>query len=111
MIFIYITSLASNEIFEFTFIILLIRITIITCLIIFLYFLDKTFFIPYLINYEANLSRMENNIIFENSLILNKLYNYPINIITITLMGYLFLTLIAAVKLTNIFEGPLRPKY
>ena len=46
----------------------------------------------------------------ENSLVLNKLYNFPINLITILLMIYLFLTLIAVVKITNVFEGPLRPK-
>jgi NADH-ubiquinone oxidoreductase chain 6 len=47
----------------------------------------------------------------ENTIILNKLYNFPTNILTILLINYLFLTLIAVVKITNIFEGPLRPKY
>ena len=37
-----------------------------------------------------------------------KLYNFPTNIITIILALYLFLTLIVVVKITNIFEGPLR---
>lgn len=50
------------------------------------------------------------NLFLENNLTLNKLYNFPINIITILLINYLFLTLIATVKITNIFEGPLRPK-
>lgn len=38
-----------------------------------------------------------------------KLYNYPTNFITILLINYLLLTLIAIVKITNIFFGPLRP--
>jgi hypothetical protein len=48
--------------------------------------------------------------IIENSLNLNKLYIFPINLTTILLIMYLFFTLIAVVKITNIFEGPLRPK-
>lgn len=47
----------------------------------------------------------------ENTVSLNKLYNFPTNILTILLINYLFLTLIAVVKITNIYEGPLRPKY
>ena len=31
---------------------------------------------------------------------LNKLYNFPTNILTVLLINYLFLTLIAAVKIT-----------
>lgn len=52
-----------------------------------------------------------NSFINEDSISLNKLYNFPTNILTILLINYLFLTLIAVVKITNIFEGPLRPKY
>nr|QBF44165.1 NADH dehydrogenase subunit 6 [Simulium quinquestriatum] len=46
----------------------------------------------------------------ENMINLNKLYNYPTNFLTIILINYLFLTLIAVVKVTNIFYGPLRPR-
>jgi NADH-ubiquinone oxidoreductase chain 6 len=45
----------------------------------------------------------------KNNFLLIKIYNFPINIITILLVNYLFLTLIATVKITNIFKGPLRP--
>lgn len=48
------------------------------------------------------------NYINENFLNLNKLYNFPINFITILLINYLFLTLIVIVKITNINKGPLR---
>jgi NADH-ubiquinone oxidoreductase chain 6 len=49
-------------------------------------------------------------LIEKNKIILNKIYNFPINIITIILVFYLFLTLITSVKITNIFKGPLRTK-
>jgi NADH-ubiquinone oxidoreductase chain 6 len=81
--------------------------------VIYLIFLiiDKNLIINYLINYETdNLINIKRYLI-ENSLILNKLYNFPINLITILLIIYLFLTLIAVVKITNIFEGPLRPRF
>jgi NADH-ubiquinone oxidoreductase chain 6 len=74
-------------------------------------FLDKNIIINYFKNYEIENFNMINLYINENSLILNKLYNFPINLITILLIIYLFLTLIAVVKITNIFEGPLRPKF
>jgi NADH-ubiquinone oxidoreductase chain 6 len=51
-----------------------------------------------------------NSFIPENTINLNKLYNYPTNFLTIVLINYLFLTLIAVVKVTNIFYGPLRPR-
>lgn len=51
------------------------------------------------------------NFLNENSLILNKIYSSPINLISIILIIFLFLTLIAIVKITNLFEGPLRPKF
>lgn len=44
----------------------------------------------------------------ENIANLIKLFNYPTNFITILLMNYLLITLIAIVKITNIFYGPLR---
>lgn len=50
------------------------------------------------------------NLNYENLSSLNKLYNYPTNLISILLINYLFLTLIASVKITNIFKGPLRTK-
>lgn len=65
----------------------------------------------YFINFESqnlfSITEYQN----ENSITLNKLYNFPNNIITIIVIIYLFLTLIAIVKITNIFEGPLRPNF
>lgn len=111
VLFIYVTSLASNEIFNFS------LNLIVTCLVnfsliyFFIFFLDKNFLINYLINHETETLLCIKTILLENSLTLNKLYNFPINLITIILIIYLFLTLIAVVKITNIFEGPLRPNF
>lgn len=110
VLFIYVTSLASNEIFNFSFKTFLFTIIRIRIFIIFTLFIDKTLIIPYFLNYENKSIDIINTFLPENSLILNKLYNFPINIITIILIIYLLLTLIAVVKITNIFEGPLRPK-
>ena len=110
VLFIYVTSLASNEIFSFSikislniflFYLLIIRIFLI---------IDKIRLINYIKNLEINKINNQVSFIIENNLILNKLYNFPTNIISIILIIYLFFTLIAIVKITNIFEGPLRPK-
>lgn len=47
-------------------------------------------------------------LINENCLHLNKIYNFPSNLIAIILINYLLLTLVIIVKITNIFYGPLR---
>ena len=108
ILFIYITSLASNELFFFSIkhFFIIIIIIIIICLTIL--FIDKNFIYFFLENIEI---KSINNIfiyINENILILRKLYNFPINLITILLINYLFLTLIIAVKITNLYKGPLR---
>ena len=114
ILFIYITSLASNETFIFSLNFKLSKFffLLITIIIIFVYLTDfKSLFIT-----NKTLNSETFNLIFiktlieQNNLILNKIYNFPINIITIILVNYLFLTLIATVKITNIFKGPLRPK-
>ena len=55
---------------------------------------------------QETISFLINNSITHIPLI--KLYRTPTRIITILLDIYLFLTLIAVVKITNIFKGPLR---
>lgn len=46
----------------------------------------------------------------ENHLSLSKIYDSPNNFIIILIINYLLLTLIIIVKITNLFQGPLRPK-
>lgn len=111
VLFIYVTSLASNEIFNFSIKLLLFRIINFIIIYLLIYCIDKNLLISYLNNHETDYLNRIKNLLIENSLILNKLYRFPINLITIILIIYLFLTLIAVVKITNIFEGPLRPRF
>lgn len=111
VLFIYVTSLASNEIFNFSIKLLIICISTFTFIYFIVFLLDKNLIIRTIINIENTSIDEIISILIENSLILNKLYNFPINLITILLIIYLFLTLIAVVKITNVFEGPLRPQF
>ena len=111
VLFIYVTSLASNEIFNFSLNLFISGVLTFRVIYSFLFFIDKNLIINYLINYENEILIEIKSLLIENSLILNKLYNFPVNLITILLIIYLFLTLIAVVKITNVFEGPLRPNF
>nr|YP_009491531.1 NADH dehydrogenase subunit 6 [Musca sorbens]AWI48590.1 NADH dehydrogenase subunit 6 [Musca sorbens]QAB45355.1 NADH dehydrogenase subunit 6 [Musca sorbens] len=110
VLFIYVTSLASNEMFTFSVKLLISSITIFFIMIISLYFIDKSILLQYT-NLEVQTISNLNSYMMENSLSLNKLYNYPTNLLTILLMNYLLITLIAVVKITNLFKGPLRPMF
>nr|AVN67568.1 NADH dehydrogenase subunit 6 [Rhyparobia sp. B054] len=100
VLFIYVTSLASNEMFTLS-TYLIIMSMMLTPLLIY------TFYESYNMKSQENLTFnfMLNS---QLNLPLIKLYNLPTNIITIILASYLFLTLIAVVKITDIFVGPLR---
>lgn len=109
VLFIYITSLASNEIFNFsTKTFLIITFLLLTTILIIFFINDLPYFNSFSINAEIIPIINEINFIKENSLNLNKLYNFPTNILTLLLINYLFLTLIIIVKITNNFFGPLR---
>nr|AMH84600.1 NADH dehydrogenase subunit 6 [Chrysomya megacephala] len=110
VLFIYVTSLASNEMFTFSIKLLLISLSIFFVMIITLFFMDKNLLIQYQ-NLEVKSIYDMNSYLMENSLSLNKLYNYPTNLLTILLMNYLLITLIAVVKITKLFKGPLRPMF
>nr|YP_010946970.1 NADH dehydrogenase subunit 6 [Sigmella normalis]WGO57727.1 NADH dehydrogenase subunit 6 [Sigmella normalis] len=99
ILFIYVTSLASNEMFFMsTKMLLTMMITTITLMI-----LLKNIE-PFMQNTESmNFFPMNNN-----NETLTKLYNQPTKTITVILASYLFLTLITVVKITNLHKGPLR---
>nr|YP_010004090.1 NADH dehydrogenase subunit 6 [Gryposmylus pennyi]QNR01170.1 NADH dehydrogenase subunit 6 [Gryposmylus pennyi] len=105
VLFIYMTSLASNELFNFSMNYLMITITLIFMTIMMSYFIDNHFM--FMINQDSNYYHMitEN---FENQLNLIKLYNNPTMNLTIMLINYLFLTLIIVVYITKKNFGPLR---
>lgn len=107
ILFIYITAIASNEMFSISFKFIIMPITAIIILTIILIFYDPLFIN---INKRIDILKMTltNSIIEENCLNLNKTYNFPSNIVSIILINYLLLTLIIIVKITNIFYGPLR---
>jgi NADH-ubiquinone oxidoreductase chain 6 len=110
VLFIYVTSLASNEIFSLstTTIIPLILGTLIILTI--LITLDSSFIASGINNSEG--LNIISNLFYheESSSSLTKLYNGPTRLITLTLVLYLFLTLIAVVKITKINQGPLRKR-
>ena len=108
VLFIYVTSLSSNEIFSFS---IKLRILfcfyfIISCILYYLF--DKTYIETFILNNEIN-SLIKFSFIYEDLISLNKIYNFPTNIITILLINYLFLTLLITVKITKKNYGPLRP--
>nr|YP_010895129.1 NADH dehydrogenase subunit 6 [Ocyptamus norina]WJW73655.1 NADH dehydrogenase subunit 6 [Ocyptamus norina] len=108
VLFIYVTSLASNEMFTFSTKMLLLLFINMMIMMILMIFMDKMIIMYNSLNNEMESISMLNSYIMENTLNLNKLYNYPTNIITIMLINYLLITLIATVKITKLFYGPLR---
>lgn len=107
VLFIYITRIASNEIFQPKIIIIILSFILWTIIIAILIIIDKTIFIDFFKNIETiniNSSINYQEITFS----LEKLYNNPTFIITIIIIIYLFLALLAVVKITNINQGPIR---
>nr|WFP44758.1 NADH dehydrogenase subunit 6 [Typhoptera quadrituberculata] len=114
VLFLYITSLASNEILNTTnqSTTLTTYMLIIGLMIIMLYSLhDWTLWNLFSSNMEMQPLHTSNLFLPHTTLSfpLLKLYNTPSSILTMMLIIYLLLTLIAIVKITNIFMGPLRP--
>nr|YP_009652511.1 NADH dehydrogenase subunit 6 [Sarcophaga princeps]QCF45772.1 NADH dehydrogenase subunit 6 [Sarcophaga princeps] len=110
VLFIYVTSLASNEMFTFSIKLMITTIIMFLLSISILFFIDKNILTQYS-NMEIESIFNMNSYILENSMSLMKLYNYPTNLLTIMLMNYLLITLIAVVKITKLFKGPLRPMF
>nr|YP_010329938.1 NADH dehydrogenase subunit 6 [Phragmatobia fuliginosa]UNP54687.1 NADH dehydrogenase subunit 6 [Phragmatobia fuliginosa] len=112
VLFIYVSSIASNELFKPSF-----NLKMMFILFIFLLIMIKLFYSNNLfwLNFSFN-SDMNNLFLFdlfinnENKINLSKLYNNQTFMIMMMLIIYLFITLIAVVKITNIFYGPLRSK-
>lgn len=71
--------------------------------------MDKSLIEQFISNIEIEKFSITINLINENILSLNKIYNFPTNLITLLLINYLFLTLLVTVKITKKFYGPLRP--
>nr|YP_010253728.1 NADH dehydrogenase subunit 6 [Cochylimorpha cultana]QTZ18145.1 NADH dehydrogenase subunit 6 [Cochylimorpha cultana] len=111
VLFIYVSSIASNELFKNNFLynkIIIINLIIIT--IISMIFIKKLNWMNSFFNNEME-NFFEINLFFnnENKFNLSKLYNNQTFLIMMMMIIYLFITLVAVVKITNIFYGPLRP--
>nr|UHA56162.1 NADH dehydrogenase subunit 6 [Artena dotata] len=112
VLFIYVSSIASNELFKPSFNTkLLLIISLSVFILIQFYFMNNLYWMNFSFNSDMNdfisLSLFMNN---DNKINLNKLYNNQTFMIMLMLIIYLFITLIAVVKITNIFYGPLRSK-
>uniref|UniRef100_UPI0030FEC31B NADH dehydrogenase subunit 6 n=1 Tax=Neopanorpa brisi TaxID=3135612 RepID=UPI0030FEC31B len=111
VLFIYMTSLASNEMFSMSFKLITCFFSLLFLMMFIIIILDKNLILSSFSNFDMN-NFMESFMLKtnENSLNLTKLYNQPTSMITLMLINYLLLTLIVIVKITNIFYGPLRQK-
>nr|YP_010691339.1 NADH dehydrogenase subunit 6 [Drosophila septentriosaltans]WBU93989.1 NADH dehydrogenase subunit 6 [Drosophila septentriosaltans] len=108
VLFIYVTSLASNEMFNLSIKLTLYLLFLTVLLLLISFFIDNMSLTFFSNNNEIESIYNMNSYFLENSLSLNKLYNFPTNFITILLMNYLLITLIVIVKITKLFKGPLR---
>nr|YP_010733852.1 NADH dehydrogenase subunit 6 [Atteva charopis]WEG93575.1 NADH dehydrogenase subunit 6 [Atteva charopis] len=109
VLFIYVSSIASNEIFYYSF-----NKNMFMIIFLFISFILSFFFKNNLnwFNLFSNeeMNKFNYNFFFnnENMINLSKLYNNQTYLIMPMLIIYLFITLIAVVKITNIFYGPIR---
>nr|YP_010267117.1 NADH dehydrogenase subunit 6 [Chilkasa falcata]UIF93661.1 NADH dehydrogenase subunit 6 [Chilkasa falcata] len=110
VLFIYVSSIASNELFKPSFNTKLFMILFFFILTFSTFiFYNNLYWMNFSLNSDMNnflsLTFFFNN---ENKINLSKLYNNQTFFIMLMLIIYLFVTLIAVVKITNIFFGPLR---
>nr|YP_009327175.1 NADH dehydrogenase subunit 6 [Orthetrum sabina]ANX09999.1 NADH dehydrogenase subunit 6 [Orthetrum sabina] len=102
VLFIYMTSIASNEMFKKSNYMYSIIIMMMIVLSMIIMFLD-----PFMFNMNMNDSFMHNTNL--PTMVMSPLYNNPISLITVFMVLYLLLTLIVIVSLTKFNKGPLRP--
>nr|YP_010326892.1 NADH dehydrogenase subunit 6 [Tiracola aureata]UNP54141.1 NADH dehydrogenase subunit 6 [Tiracola aureata] len=110
VLFIYVSSIASNEMFK-----PMINFKKLTFfLFVFIYLIFNIYMnnISWLnLSMNSDMDNFFNLMLFfnnENKINLSKLYNSQTFLIMMMLVIYLFITLIAIVKITNIFYGPIR---
>nr|QRV62633.1 NADH dehydrogenase subunit 6 [Sternopriscus clavatus] len=112
ILFMYMTSLASNEKFKFSLTNITTNFIMVFFMILIYMNIDKSM-ISYMYK-NSNIYEMINQIMMfknENLLSMNLMYNNPNYLITLCLINYLFITLIIVVKITKYNKGPLRQKF
>nr|AST14975.1 NADH dehydrogenase subunit 6 [Galeruca sp. EMHAU-15083109] len=105
VLFIYMTSIASNEKFKFSMKTSILMIF--TLFIIFMLMMMDNFYF----NMNNQLIEMKLISNLNYYMMLNKYFNFPNLLIMLSMIIYLFLTLIAIVKITNFKYGPMRQKF
>nr|YP_010454714.1 NADH dehydrogenase subunit 6 [Epeorus montanus]QZZ23890.1 NADH dehydrogenase subunit 6 [Epeorus montanus] len=108
VLFIYVTSLASNEMFSISAQTMILGFLFVFFVLCVSYFNDPSLWTLSNFSDQAQLVDWTSPQPTLNLLI--KLYNHPTHLLTLLLVLYLFLTLVAVVTVTQIFEGPLRSK-
>nr|QFK68876.1 NADH dehydrogenase subunit 6 [Graphium doson] len=110
VLFIYVSSIASNELFQSNFFSkLFFSMMLMMIIIISIIYMYNMNWLNFFFNYE--MMNMMNFYLFfnnENKINLSKLYNNQTYLMMMMLIIYLFITLVSVVKITNIFFGPLR---
>nr|WGL40120.1 NADH dehydrogenase subunit 6 [Athyma opalina] len=109
VLFIYVSSIASNELFKLSFFNKSFYLYMILIMVISYFFKNNLFWMNFSINDEM-MNYFNSFLFFNNELNFNlsKLYNKQTYLLTLMMIIYLFITLVATVKITNIFFGPLR---
>nr|UEV85631.1 NADH dehydrogenase subunit 6 [Thalamita sima] len=103
VLFIYVTSLASNESFSFSY------STLAASLIILFSLVPLTLIWDYFFNmFSAQLPLSSLDMETSNVFIISWIYSINLMNFTLFIIIYLLLTLIVVVKITNLFKGPLR---
>nr|QJF47667.1 NADH dehydrogenase subunit 6 [Plebejus argus] len=111
VLFIYVSSIASNEMFKIKMKNKLLMLIYMIMLFMFsLYFMNNMYIMKMMMINEEMMNLL-NSIYFLNefnNINLSKLYNEQTYLMMMMMIIYLFITLIVVVKITNIFFGPLR---
>nr|YP_010616685.1 NADH dehydrogenase subunit 6 [Argestina pomena]WAW79885.1 NADH dehydrogenase subunit 6 [Argestina pomena] len=109
VLFIYISSIASNELMNFPLFNKFIFITPLLIIFISFFFMNNLNWLNF--SFNEDMKNFMNMFLFsfnENNFSLIKLYNNQTYMLMMLMIIYLLITLIAVVKITNIFFGPLR---
>nr|APL97361.1 NADH dehydrogenase subunit 6 [Thitarodes sp. XK-2016]UJP71228.1 NADH dehydrogenase subunit 6 [Thitarodes sp. HN19] len=109
VMFIYVASIASNEMFKFNSNLLLFYLMIMMTMFIIILMFNNLYWLN--LNINSELLNFWNKMIFfnnENSINISKIYNSQSYFLTLMSIIYLLITLFAIIKITNINYGPLR---
>lgn len=103
VLFIYVASLASNEIFMPSLILTFFTSIFIILLFLLFYLLD-----PVLISSSSYLPNSTIYNLPSTTYITSWIFNTPSILFTIFIISYLLLTLLVVIKIINLYKGPLR---